>query len=70
MSGGDLVLVCESAEDLLPADPVLGKVDMRWPGAGLSRGELAEGTARSGCVVVAQVLGQHLAQMIGYVGQF
>jgi hypothetical protein len=31
MSGGDLVLVRESAEDLFPADPVLGEVDLRWP---------------------------------------
>ena len=31
MSGGDLVPVCESAEDLFRADPVLGEVDLRWP---------------------------------------
>ena len=31
LSGGDLVLVRESAEDLFPADPVLGEVDLRWP---------------------------------------
>jgi len=39
--------VGESTEDLVPADPVLGEVD--WfgrMGAGLSRGELAEGTVR------------------------
>jgi hypothetical protein len=42
----DLVLVCESAEDLSPADPVLGEVDLRWPGAGLSGCELAEGAVR------------------------
>jgi hypothetical protein len=42
MSGGDLVLVHESAEDLFPADPVVGEVDLRWRGASLSRCELAE----------------------------
>ena len=37
-SGGDLVLVRESAEDLFSADPVLGKVDrLRSQGAGLIR---------------------------------
>jgi len=30
----------------------------------LSRRELAEGTARPSCVVVRQVPGQHLAQMV------
>ena len=56
MSCGDLVLVCvcKSAEDLFPADPVLGEVDLRWPGAGLSRRELAEGTVRPGSVLIAQ----------------
>jgi hypothetical protein len=48
MSCGDLVLVCESTEDLFPADPVLGEVDLRWPGAGLSRRELAERTEKAG----------------------
>src|SRR5216683_8230730 len=64
MSGGDLVLVRESAEDLFSADPVVGEVDFRWPGAGLSGCELAEGTVRPGGVVVQQVLGQHPAQMV------
>src|SRR6266571_580615 len=64
MSGGDLVLVRESAEDLFPADQVVGEVDFRWPGAGLSRCELAEGTVRPGGVVVPQVPGQHPAQMV------
>ena len=55
----------ESAEDLLPADPVLCEVDrLGRPGAGLGRGELAEGTVRPGGVVVLQVLGQHLAQVV------
>ena len=56
--------MCESAEDLFSADPVLGEVDLRWPGVSLSRCELAEGTVRPGGVVVAQVLGQHPAQMV------
>ena len=64
MSGGDLVLVRESAEDLFPAYLVLGEVDLRWPAAGLSRCELAEGTVRPGAVVMPQVLGQHPAQMM------
>ena len=63
--GSDVVLVGESAEDLFPADPVLGEVDrFWWPGAGLSWGELAEGAVRPGSVVVPQVLGQHLAQVL------
>src|ERR1039458_403740 len=64
MSGGDLVLVCESAEDLFPADPVLGEVDLWWPGVSLSGCELAEGTVRPGGVVVLKVFGQYLAQMV------
>ena len=64
MSGGDLVFVCESAEDLFPADPVLGEVDLRWPGVSLSRCELAEGAVRPGGVVVLKVFGQDLAQMV------
>jgi hypothetical protein len=64
MSGGDLVLVRESAEDLFPADPVLSQVDPRWPGVSLSRCELAEGTVRPSGVVVPQVFGQHLPQMM------
>jgi hypothetical protein len=64
LSGGDLVLVRESAEDLFSADPVSGKVASRWPRADLSRRELAEGTMRPGCVVVRQVLGQHPAQVM------
>src|ERR1022692_4279380 len=64
MSGGDLVFVYESAEDLFSADPVLGEVDLRWPGVGLSRCELAEGTVRPGGVVMRQVLRQHLAQVV------
>ena len=55
----------ESAEDLLPADPVVGEVDrFGWPGVGLGRGELAEGTMRPGCVVVLLVFGQHSSQVL------
>src|ERR1017187_10668213 len=64
MSGGDLVFVREAAGDLFPADPVVGEVDFRWPGVGLSGCELAEGTVRPGGVVMRQVLGQHPAQMM------
>ena len=39
----------ESAEDLFPADRLLGEVDrFGWLGVGLSRCELAEGTAAKG----------------------
>ena len=48
LSSGDLVLVRESAEDLLPADPVLGEVDLLRPGADLGRGDLVKGTVRPG----------------------
>ena len=64
LSGGDLVLARKPADDLLSADPVLGEVDLRWPGVSLNRCELAEGTVRLGCVVVAQVPGQHPAQVV------
>ena len=64
-SGGDVVLVGQSAENLFPADPVLGEVDrLRRRGVSLGRCVLAEGTVRPGSVVVPQVLGQHLAQMV------
>jgi hypothetical protein len=43
---------------------VLGKVDLWWPGAGLTGSELAEGTVRPGGVVVLKVLGQHPAQLV------
>jgi hypothetical protein len=50
---------------LLPADPVVGEVDrFGWPGVGLGRGELAEGTMRPGCVVVLLVFGQHSSQVL------
>jgi hypothetical protein len=63
-SGGDVVLVGESAEDLLPADPVLGKVDrFRRTCVCLGRGELAEGTVRPAGAVMPQVPGQHPSQV-------
>ena len=64
MSGGDQVLVRESAEDLFPAQPVLSQVDLWWPGVSLSGCELAEGTVRPGGVVVLKVFGQYLAQVM------
>src|SRR5215472_13908772 len=64
LSSGDVVLVCEAAEDLLSADTALGEVDPRWPAVSLSRWQLAQGAVRPGCVVVDQVFGQYLAQMV------
>ena len=65
LSGGDLVLVSESAEDLFPADRVLAEVDQcGWLGVGLGRGELAEGTVRPAGVVVQYVLGQYPSQVV------
>jgi hypothetical protein len=43
LSGGDLVFVRKSVEDLSPADPVIGEVDLGWPSVSLSRCEVAEG---------------------------
>src|SRR5512142_749113 len=43
MSSGDLMLMRETAEDLLSAGPVLCEVDLRWPGVGVSRWHLAQG---------------------------
>src|SRR5205823_4599607 len=40
-SGGGPVFVGESAEYLFSADPVLGEIDLRWPGVRLSRWQLA-----------------------------
>ena len=40
LSGGDLVLANESVEHLFSADLVLGEVDLRWRGVGLSRWQL------------------------------
>ena len=55
----------ESPENLLPADPMLGEVDrIRRAAVGLIWRELAEGAVGPGRVVVQQVLGQHLAQVV------
>jgi hypothetical protein len=62
--GSDLVLVYEAAEHLLSADPVLGEVDLGWPGVSLGRPELPKGAVRPGGVVVGQVFGQYLAQVV------
>ena len=64
LSGGDLVLARESAEDLFSSDPVLGEVDLRWAHVGLVWCELAKGTVRPGSVLMLQVLGQHLPQVM------
>jgi hypothetical protein len=39
------------------------EVDLRRPGAGLGRGDLPKGAVRTGRVVVAEVVGQHPAQV-------
>ena len=57
-----MVLVDEAAEGLPSADPVLGEVDLRWPGVSLCRWQLAQGAVRPRCVVAGQVLGQYLTQ--------
>ena len=54
----------EAAEDLLSANPMLGKVDLRWPGVSFSRRQLAEGAVRPRCVVVLQVFGQYPAKVM------
>ena len=44
---------------------MLGEVDRIGPlGIGLGRGELAEGSVRPASVVMLQILGQHLAQVV------
>ena len=51
LSCGDLVFVREAAEDLFPADLVLGEVDqLRRPAVSLSWCELAKSTVRPGAV--------------------
>ena len=64
LSGSDLVLVRQAAEDLFSADLVLGKVDLRRAAVCLNRCQLVKRTMRSGGVVVPQVLGQYLAQVV------
>lgn len=59
-----LVLVRQAAEDLFSADLVLGEVDLRRAAVCLRRCQLIKRTMRSGRVVVPQVLGQYLAQVV------
>ncbi len=56
LSGGDLVFVCQAAEDLFSADLVLGEVDLRRAAVCLRRCQLVKRTMRSDGVVVPQVL--------------
>jgi hypothetical protein len=56
--------LCVSPKDRFPADPVPCEVDPRWPGVSLSRCELAHGTVGPGGVVMPQILGQHLTQVV------
>jgi hypothetical protein len=64
MSSGDLILVREAAEDLLSADPVLCEVDLRGPGVGLSRWQLAQGAVLPGEEAVGDVT---RAMLAGYM---
>ena len=66
LSAGDLVLTREPAEDLFSADPVLGEVNLSWPGVSLSGRELAQGAVPPGGAVMLQVFVQHPAQMGKY----
>ena len=63
LSGGDLVLGREAAEDLSSADPVLGEVDLGRSAMSVGWWQLAQGAIRPGSVVVRQVLAQYLAQV-------
>jgi hypothetical protein len=63
------------AEHLFPADPVFGEVDLRWPSAGLSRRELAEGAVwpggvcnGAGCGVPEVCLACELQRCTGVIG--
>jgi hypothetical protein len=63
LSGGDLVLADEPAEDLFSADPVLGEAGSPVAGCQLEPVRAAKGAVRPGCVVVQQVFGQYPAQV-------
>lgn len=63
-SGSDLVLVYEAAEHLFSVDPMLGEVDLGWPGVSLGRRQLPERAVQPGDVVVGQVFGQCPAQVV------
>jgi hypothetical protein len=52
-AGSDVALVGESADDLLPADSMLGEVNWSGPLGSLGQVELAEGTMRAGNVLAA-----------------
>jgi hypothetical protein len=58
LSGGDLVLGREAAEDLSSAGPVPGEVDLRQTAMSVSGCQLAQGAVRPGGAVVRPVLGQ------------
>jgi pimeloyl-ACP methyl ester carboxylesterase len=64
LSCSNLVLVRQAAEDLFSADLVLGEVYLRRAAVCLSRCQLVKRTMRSGGVVVLQVLGQYLSQVV------
>jgi len=63
LSGGDLVLGREAAEDLSSADLVLGEVYLRRSAMSVSWWQLAKGAVWPGGVVVRQVFAQYLAQV-------
>jgi hypothetical protein len=57
--------VGESAKDLFPADQVVGEVyRFGWTSVSLSRCELAEGSVRPASVVMLQISGQYVAQVM------
>jgi hypothetical protein len=58
------VLAGKVAEDLFSADLAPGQVDLQRRGARLSGCELVKGAVWPGGVVVLQVLGQDLAQVV------
>lgn len=63
-SCGASVLAGDRVEDRSAADPMAGEVDrFRWPGLGLARGELAEGSVRSRGVEVRHVYGDDPTRM-------
>jgi hypothetical protein len=64
LSCSNLALVRQAAEDLFSADLVLGEVDLRRAAVCLRRCQLIKRTMRSSGVVVPQVLGQYLAQVV------
>jgi hypothetical protein len=51
LSSCDLVLVCETAEHLPSAGPVLGEVDLRWPGCELELAAAGRGRGAAGAVL-------------------